>query len=208
MNDGPCRAWPEHYQYDVLDVSSYLRPGENQIRVIARYFGVGDFHRVPKQAGLLAQLDVTLANGNAGLVITDESWEIADRPSWVRNTPKVSVQMEPEELYQAQRDGTLQFHKARIVAEADGGPWKDLNPRDCPPLTRNPFAPHAFLGAKVVKAFGPAEDGLNFCLPAVRLVHPGLIEANGNTSAAAAAWPRCSRTRSTSRSASRPRGWP
>ena len=183
VNDGPCRAWPEHYQYDVLDVSPYLHDGENTVRVIARYFGVGDFHRVPKQAGLLAELDVTGADGDTTKVVTDGSWQIADRPSWVRNTPKVSVQMEPEELFDAARDGTLNYRKARVVAEADRGPWKDLNPRDCPPLTRNPFAPRAFLGAKVVKAFGLDADGLNFCLPAARLVHPGLIEANGNTSA-------------------------
>jgi alpha-L-rhamnosidase len=183
VNDGPCRAWPEHYQYDVLDVSPYLRDGDNEIRVVARYFGVGDFHRVPRQAGVLAELDVVGAGGGTTKVVTDGSWEIADRLAWVRNTPKVSVQMEPAELYDAARDDTLSFRKARVVAAADRGPWKDLNPRDCPPLTRNPFAPRAFLGAKVVKAFGLDADGLNFCLPAARLVHPGLIEANGNTSA-------------------------
>jgi len=40
-------------------------------------------------------------------------------------------------------------------------------------MTREPVAFKAFGHAKVVKA-----DGLNFCLPAVRLMHPGVIEAN------------------------------
>ena len=50
--------------------------------------------------------------------------------------------------------------------------------RDVALLTRRPVFVRQFLGAKVVRA-----SGLNFCLPAVRLMHPGLIEANGNTAA-------------------------
>jgi alpha-L-rhamnosidase len=54
VNDGPCRSWPEHFQYDEIDVTPQLRQGTNEIRVIARYFGCGTFHQVPQQAGLLA----------------------------------------------------------------------------------------------------------------------------------------------------------
>ncbi|MBP9901630.1 MAG: hypothetical protein KBH45_09230, partial [Verrucomicrobia bacterium] len=68
VNDGPGRSWPEHFQYDVIDATPFLVVGANEIRVVARYFGVGDFHRVPKQAGLLAQLDVTLASGKTNTV--------------------------------------------------------------------------------------------------------------------------------------------
>ena len=24
VNDGPCRSWPEHYQYDEVDISTFL----------------------------------------------------------------------------------------------------------------------------------------------------------------------------------------
>ena len=53
VNDGPSRAWPEHFKYDVIDVTSYLREGRNDIEITARYYGCGDFHRVCQQAGLL-----------------------------------------------------------------------------------------------------------------------------------------------------------
>ena len=79
VNDGPARSWPEHFQYDVLDVTSYLHAGENEISIIARYYGVGDFHHVPKQAGLLAQLDVTAADGQTTSVVSDGTWEAAKR---------------------------------------------------------------------------------------------------------------------------------
>ena len=179
VNDGPCRSWPEHFQYDVLDVTPYLRDGANEIRVIARYYGCGDFHHVPKQAGLLAQLDVALGNGQTRTIITDSSWEIAELKALVQNTPKVSIQMEPAELFDARLEDALRFGKARELFAADAGPWKNLNPRDVALMTRQPFALRAFLGAKVVKC-----DGLDFCLPAARLVNPGVIEANHNASCA------------------------
>jgi hypothetical protein len=83
VNDGPARAWPEHFQYDVLDVTPCLVDGPNEIRIIARYYGVGDFHRVPQQAGLLAQLDLTLAGGRTRTLVTDGDWEVAAAPAWI-----------------------------------------------------------------------------------------------------------------------------
>jgi hypothetical protein len=179
VNDGPCRCWPEHYQYDEIDVSSYLRDGANEMSIVARYFGVGDFHRVPQQAGLLAQLDATLADGSTQTIGTDSTWEVAAARGWLRNTPKVSIQMEPAELYDARLAEPLEFAKAVELFAADRGPWRDLNPRDVALLTRQPVAPKSFRGATVVQA-----DGWDFCLPAARLVHPGLIEANHHVSCA------------------------
>ena len=179
VNDGPSRAWPEHFQYDVLDVTPYLVAGNNEIRVIARYYGVGDFHRVPRRAGLIAQLNAQLRNGGAVTLGTDGSWETAIAPAWQVNTPKVSIQMEPCELYDARREASLDFSPAAVLCGAHDGPWRGLSPRDSALLTRQPFPFKNFLGAKVVRA-----DAMNFCLPAACLVHPGLIEANHNTSMA------------------------
>lgn len=181
VGDGPCRSWPEHYQYDELDVTTWLHAGANDIEVIARFYGAGDFHRVPRQAGLLAQLDVTLLNGATRRVVTDQTWQVAEARAWVSNTPKVSIQMEPAEWYDARLASDLKFNRARVICGPNDGPWKDLNPRDVALLTREPFAPRAFVGARAVRA-----RGWNFCLPAARLVNPGLIEANNHVSCAAA----------------------
>jgi hypothetical protein len=179
VNDGPCRSWPEHFQYDVLDATPYLVNGENEIRVIARYYGVGDFHRVPKQAGLLAQLDARLKGGRTTSVGTDGTWDIASAPAWAANTPKVSIQMEPCEFYDARLEEPVSFRPAAVLFGPDAGPWKDLNARDSALLNKQPFAFKSFAGAKVVRA-----NGWNFCLPAARLVNPGLIEANHHASMA------------------------
>ena len=62
INDGPCRAWPEHYYFDEIDITKHLVAGQNELSVIARYYGTGDFHRVPIQGGLLAQLDLKFSD--------------------------------------------------------------------------------------------------------------------------------------------------
>ena len=179
VNDGPARCWPEHFQYDVIDVTPYLADGANEIRVIARYYGVGDFHRVPRQAGLLAQLDMITPEGKRAVLITDGSWKVAALPALICGTPKVSIQMEPCELYDARLAGHLSFKRAGVLFDADQGPWRNLTPRDVALLTRQPFPFKSFGGAKVVSA-----EGWNYCVPAARLVNPGLIEANHSASCA------------------------
>ena len=82
VNDGPCRSWPEHYQYDEIDLASLLREGKNELRVIAKYWGTGIFHTRPQQAGFLAQLDLILDTEEKITIVTDETWQAADLPGW------------------------------------------------------------------------------------------------------------------------------
>lgn len=171
VNDGPGRSWPEHFQYDRIDVASYLVKGENEIRIVARHFGVGDFHSVPLQAGLLAQLDIQ--TGSTGRTIgSDGSWEIAPAAGWIQNTPKVSVQMEPQELYDARLENRGRFTQAAVLFDARKGPWKDINPCNVALMTKKPLPFRQFVQANVVSS-----EGFGICIPAARLLHPNLIEA-------------------------------
>ncbi|MCU0521629.1 MAG: alpha-L-rhamnosidase N-terminal domain-containing protein [Anaerolineae bacterium] len=176
VSDGPCRAWPEHYQYDVVDVSGYLRAGENEICVVAKYWGAGTFHQVPQQPGLLLQLDLDPGSDHARTIGTDATWSVAEAQAWLRNTPKVSIQMEPQELYDARLENGLSFASATVLHDALVGPWQDLHARDVPLLTKEPYHLRAFLGAQVVRR----RSDLILCVPSARLAHPGLIEANHN----------------------------
>ncbi len=177
VSDGPCRSWPGHYQYDVLDVTPYVRPGENEVRVIANYFGTGTFHQVPQQAGLLFQLDVTGTDGARTMVASDGSWEVADLTTWSSNVPKKCVQMGPFELYDARQEGELRFAPAVELFKAGAGPWQDLNPRDVALLTREPFHLRSFQGANVVAA-----DWRSFGFRNGSLLYPGLSDTNHATS--------------------------
>ena len=109
VNDGPCRSWPEHFQYDVLDLTPHIREGANTIEATVRYFGCGTFHQLPEQAGFLAQLNIKLNDGSTQTIATDETWEVAEAPAWVRDTPKQSIQMGPFEVYDARGERTGQW---------------------------------------------------------------------------------------------------
>lgn len=175
--DGPCRAWPEHYQYDVIEVGPYLRPGRNEIEVVSRYFGVGTFHQVPRQAGLLVQLDARLRAGGTARIVSDRTWTAVPLAGWVENTPKVSIQMEPAEWFDARALDLPRISANTPAVElfaADKGPWRGLNPRDVALLTLQPVSFKAFLGASVVEP----DRAVRLCFNAARLAHPGRIEAN------------------------------
>ena len=172
--DGPARSWPQHFQYDEIDVTPYLAAGSNELAVVARHWQVGDFHNRPQQAGLLVQLDLAKRR-----IVSDSTWETAWLNAWAANTPKVSIQMEPQELYDARLEEALEFGPAVELYPVDKAPWSGLHPRDVPLLTRKPVFLCQFLGASLVKRL----TDLNFCLPAVRLAHPGAVEANHFASA-------------------------
>ncbi len=176
INDGPCRAWPEHYQYDELDITGYLKSGENELRITATYWGTGTFHQVPQQPGVLAELTLTDPAGSAQIIATDATWDVAEAAAWIRNTPKVSIQMPPQELYDATLEDQLVYAPAAALFAAEDGPWQDLHPRDVRLLTKDPLPFKAFLGAQVVRA----SPDLHYCIPTARLAHPNLIEANRN----------------------------
>ncbi len=177
VNDGPCRAWPEHYQYDQIDVTPYLQVGSNEVEIVASYYGVGTFHQRPQQAGLLAQIDVELADGTSKTIGTDRQWQVAPLAAKASDTAKVSAQMRPFEWYDARLDGRHRFRPAAELFAADQGPWQGLHPRDVALLTRRPFEFKSFLGANLIRR--PSD--LHFCLASGQLVHPGLVEANSNT---------------------------
>lgn len=178
VSDGPCRSWPEHFQYDQLDLTPYLVEGENELLVIARHWSAGTFHSVPRQAGLLAQLDLWLADGSTRRIASGRSWQVAEALAWQPDAPKVSIQMEPQELYDARLEDALLFEPAAVLYPAGRGPWQDLHPRDVALLTRKPLPPRSFLGANLVRR----NRDIVWCVPTARLANPGLIEANRSVS--------------------------
>lgn len=159
VEDGPCRSWPRHYQYDVIDVTTLLRPGRNVIAVVARHYGVSNFHQVPLEAGVLAQLEVTTATGDMLMIATDETWKARESAAAVKDTVRISIQMEPSEWYDATQEfvgatgedfDDSDWPAARAYYAAEDGPWQDLHPRDVRFLTREPVFPQCVTEANVV----------------------------------------------------------
>ncbi len=178
VNDGPCRSYPAHYQYDLIDVSAHLRLGRNDIEITVRYFGIGTFHQIPRQAGLLAQLEVEKVGGGVEIIGTDGSWRAAALKRLVANTAKISIQQEPFELF----DSTLangEFAPATVLFKAGVGPWRGLHARDCRLLTRKEFNLKSFVGASLVSS-----AHWSFSIPAQKILYPGTTSANAMTNLA------------------------
>ncbi len=166
VHDGPGRAYPDHFQYDTHDVGRLLKKGKNRIEVVVRYFGVGTFHQIPQQAGLRVQL----VAGDAA-VGTDETWLASPSFAWLQWTPKISIQMEPVEEYDARLANVVDWQPAVEVERAG-----KITPREVGLLTKKPCRPKALHSAMLVKRTEP-----QFTVPVAQIAHPGLIEANGTT---------------------------
>ena len=175
INDGPARAWPEHYKFDKIDITPWLIEGQNEIKIIATYFGCGTFHQIPQKPGLAAQLDMFLLNGKTESLYTNNTWQVAHAYCWISQTPKISPQMRPAEYYDARMSNDCAYDQPDVLCHWDQGPWDDLQERDVALLTKAPVYLESFIGARAVQP-----NSLNFCLPVARLAFPGLIESNRN----------------------------
>ena len=167
VHDGPGRAYPDHFQFDTFEVAELLKKGRNKIEVVARYFGVGTFHHKPLQAGLFAQLDTKETS-----IGTDSSWRASPSAAWRQWTPKISIQMEPVEEYDARLDSIFDWQPA--VEEKRSG---KISPRSVGLLTKKPRTFKTLHSATVVKWAEPKP-----CVPVVQIAHPKRIEANTYTS--------------------------
>ncbi len=132
--DGPARGWPEKYLADALDLSPFLREGENEILVLVHFFGCGNFHVIPQRGGLAA----ALFEGEREVLRTDGAWEVSDAPEYVANAPRISVQLAQFELYDARLAGRRDWRAALPLPSPV--PWTIDRCRDVRPPTRRPLA--------------------------------------------------------------------
>lgn len=178
INDGPCRSWPEHFQYDIHDITHYLHAGKNEIKVVARYYGdTIDFHNIPQQAGLLVQFDLKFDDGAERSIISDQSWSIARLKALKSNTQRISIQMEPSEVYDARLEDELLFEPASVLFGTNNGPWHNLKARDTKLLTLKPTKLQKFIDARIVQceklnSFGDS-TAKSFILPKTGFVPDG-----------------------------------
>lgn len=172
INDGPGKAYPEQFTYDVYDIRDYLTPGLNRIHVIVRHYGIGTFHQIVRQAGLLAEMEI-----DGTLTGTDASWEAAPLLPLRQWVPKVSIQMEPCEWYDARLAKPIQWHPARECFTVASAPWQNLSERLTRPLTKTACLATGVHSVEAIRRDAPA-----VCVPVTQIAHPGLIEANHHTS--------------------------
>lgn len=178
VNDGPARNYPNHFQYDLIDLTGFLVTGKNRVEAVVRYFGIGTAHQLPQQAGFLAQLELAWPDGSSLMIPSDKSWMAAPFSPLIAETARFSIKQEGGEEYDARQEGN-NFRPAVELFPADAAPWSGLHERDCQLLAGAEIPFRRFVAANIVTS-------KIWCLsiPAQRLLHPGLTENNFSTSLA------------------------
>lgn len=160
--DGPVRGWPEHWYFDERDLTPLLRPGDNELLVLAQYYGCGTFHTIPQRPGFIAGLwrgdECLAATGGNG-------WEAAAAPEY-RDAPEISVQMPPGEIYDARLASEKRWQAPVILPDA---PWSGLRPRDVRDLALRPRAVPPPTEVRAVHL--PAVRSV----PLLRILHPETV---------------------------------
>ncbi len=89
INRGPARSAPHHQSYDILEIAALLKPGANVIAVQVHFQPDKKSYQHQARAGLLAQLDYSVNNKNAG-IYSNSSWKAMADPSWNNSAPKIN----------------------------------------------------------------------------------------------------------------------
>lgn len=158
---GPVRSFPWAYGYDCYDVTSWLRPGTANV-VAARVVHWGDqtFQYIVGRGGLLCELMLEQADGDALRVTSDGAWLCSPDAAVERNTPRIAAQQGFEEHYDARRADEDWTHpgyapngweQARELGPVGMEPWTTLEPRTIPFLTRDEVTPVRVLAAEVAR---------------------------------------------------------
>jgi hypothetical protein len=142
---GPVRSWPFEQSYDVHDIGHLLRLDRpNTIAVLVLHFGVSTFYYLRGRGGLLVQLDLREGGEAAQTVATDSSWKTARYLSQDSCSPRMSCQHAFAERIDARAFDTgwtkpsfddSDWSYAAVVGPVGTKPWKEVVPRDIPPLT-------------------------------------------------------------------------
>ncbi len=82
---GPARSAAHHQSYDCIDISTYLKKGENLIAVRAVFEPGAQSYQFDARAGLLAQIEV-----DGQQIISDNSWKMVEDKSWDKDSPAIS----------------------------------------------------------------------------------------------------------------------
>ncbi|MGI6567302.1 MAG: family 78 glycoside hydrolase catalytic domain [Firmicutes bacterium] len=165
LGQGPVRSWPAEQSYDVYDITSRVRPGENTLAVMVHYYGVSSFQYIAGRGGLLCQIDTIYGNsGRRLLAKTDESWRTTSHPAYERKAPRICCQLGFEERFDARRDlrsGEVSWvgmdypdgdwGHANVVGPVGTAPWLALAERSIPFLTEEPLYPVDILSVGTVK---------------------------------------------------------
>ena len=149
---GPSPCHPAFQYYDTYDVSNVLRPGPNVIGAICYNYGVGTHFRPQTPGALLCQVEISSTGNNLEPIIigSDETWKVTPAAEWDFNSTRMFWTIGFQEVYDSRKKpigwNVVGFDDSSwispgIVGEVGCEPWKNLIPRQIPPLRETEVYP-------------------------------------------------------------------
>ncbi|MBM7565144.1 MGH1-like glycoside hydrolase domain-containing protein [Paenibacillus sacheonensis] len=151
---GPSPCSPEWQYYDEINISPFLREGENVLSAVVYHFGEKDIVTLQMQGpgGFWLQLETAAGEALTG---SDESWSCRISPRWETRNHRISKWGGFNEIYVAGREdgweepGYIEegWLQAGIVARIgdEESPWAHLIPAEIAPLHRELAYPAAIV---------------------------------------------------------------
>ncbi len=187
IGQGPVRSWPFDQKYDVYDITSQLRIGENTVAVLVHYLGISTFQYIKGQGGLLCQVNSCDGDGRSTLITkTDATWRTLRHPGYEQKTPRICCQLGYEEQFDARKDlrqGAISWQEPSfidddweiptIIGPVGTHPWTSLSRRDIPFLTEEPVYPKDVLALRKMRPVPYA-----FAIDMLPLFRPAKTDAN------------------------------
>jgi alpha-L-rhamnosidase len=165
---GPARFYPEHPEYDSVNLQPWLAAGHNTLAVQVLSFGTASF-QLRRAPGAFTAWGSVRAGDDTHDLATPGNWKCVRDRGYDSSAPRMSFAMPPIEVYDARAAGA-DFLGGNLSAAGWAAPapvaarssWGELRPRSIPPLDATPIAPKALRAAF---ALDDSETLLSFRVP-------------------------------------------
>jgi len=167
---GPARSYPEHPEFDSIDLRPHLVAGTNRIAVQVLSFGTSSF-QLRRQPGAFAAWGAVRDGDAVFDLATPGDWKCARDQGYDETAPRMSFAMPPIEVYDAREAGG--DFLAGDLGQASAGwssplplaareTWGELQPRSIAQLEAKWIEPKVLRGAF---ALDESEQLLSFRVP-------------------------------------------
>lgn len=133
---GPARFFPVHPEYDSVELTPWLKPGENHLLVEVNHRGASSYQAVPSRGGFIAWGRLKGKNGAIDLS-TPGQWECLKADCWSSLSPAFSFAQGPTEMLDFPR--RLQALASREIGQSPvilpRAHWGELHQRSIPPFS-------------------------------------------------------------------------
>lgn len=165
---GPVRSDPRWQHYDTYDLTKDFRKGRNSIAALVHHYGTDTFTYHLGRGGFIFDGKVSYIQPPSSetktmRILSDGSWRVKPADAWFRDIPRISIQQEFYEVYDAKKAiagwtdvgfDDSRWEKATIIGKAGTAPWPNLTARLIPFLYEKEIYPVSVVAVGIADPSG------------------------------------------------------